>query len=358
MAEIKLENVTKVFEKNVPVVSRVDFTVADREFAVLLGPSGCGKTTLLRMIAGLENMSEGHIYVDGALVDDVPPHKRDIAMVFQNYALYPHMTVYENMAFGLRMRNYRRAEIEDMVMKAADILDIRELLKRKPRQLSGGQRQRVALGRAIVRQPKLFLFDEPLSNLDAKLRVQMRTEIARLVKKLGATVIYVTHDQVEAMTLGEKIVVLSDGEVQQIGNPHDIYHRPENRFVAGFIGTPPMNFFRGKVAVRDGSVILSNHSCAMALDVKYKKYQGEELIVGIRPVDFSFDARGSPLPIMVEMIEPVGGETYVYGKCGDAFFQARVPEGCIPQVARELPLRISPDRLYIFDGKSEKALRA
>jgi multiple sugar transport system ATP-binding protein len=358
MAEIKLENVTKVYEKGVRAVSGVDLVVADREFAVLLGPSGCGKTTILRMIAGLEDMSEGHIYVNGTLVDDVPPHKRDIAMVFQNYALYPHMTVYDNMAFGLRMRNYRQTDIEDMVMKAADILGIRDLLKRKPRQLSGGQRQRVALGRAIVRQPKLFLFDEPLSNLDAGLRIQMRTEISRLHKKLDATVIYVTHDQVEAMTLGEKIIVLSGGEVQQIGGPRDIYHRPDNRFVAGFIGTPPMNFFRGKVAVRDGAVILSNHSCAMALDVKYKKYLGEELIVGIRPADFSFDAAGTLVPIMVEMIEPVGGETYVYGKYGDALFQARVPEGCVPQVARELQLRISPDRLYIFDGKSEKALRA
>jgi len=258
----------------------------------------------------------------------------------------------------LRMRNCQRAEIEDMVTKAADILGIRGLLKRKPRQLSGGERQRVALGRAIVRQPKLFLFDEPLSNLDAKLRVQMRTEIARLVKKLRATVIYVTHDQVEAMTLGQKIVVLSDGAVQQIGDPHEIYHRPENRFVAGFIGTPPMNFFRGKVAVRDGSVILSDHSCALPLDAKYRKYLDEELIVGIRPADFSFDAAGTPVPIMVEMIEPVGSETYVYGKYGDTLFQARVPEGCTPRVACELQLRVSPDRLYIFDGKSERALRA
>ncbi|HID11964.1 MAG TPA: sn-glycerol-3-phosphate ABC transporter ATP-binding protein UgpC, partial [Candidatus Latescibacteria bacterium] len=240
MAEVVLKEVTKVFDGKVVAVDRLNLKVEDREFVVLVGPSGCGKSTTLRMIAGLEEVTEGEIYIDGRLVNDVPPKHRDVAMVFQNYALYPHMTVYQNMAFGLKMRKYPKAEIDRRVREAAEILGITHLLDRKPKALSGGERQRVAVGRAIVRKPKVFLFDEPLSNLDAKLRVQMRAEISKLHAQLGATTIYVTHDQMEAMTMGDRIVVLKDGVVQQVDTPLNLYNRPANRFVAGFIGSPSM----------------------------------------------------------------------------------------------------------------------
>ena len=242
MAQVNLKNVTKIYNGDVLAVDGADFKIPDESFTVLVGPSGCGKSTLLRMIAGLENMTEGEIYIDDERVNDVPPKDRDIAMVFQNYALYPHMTVYKNMAFGLKLRKYSKSETDRRVNEAADILSISHLLNRKPKHLSGGERQRVAVGRAIVRQPKVFLFDEPLSNLDAKLRVQMRMEISRLHDRLNATIIYVTHDQVEAMTMGDQIVVLNEGKIQQIANPGTLYHNPANQFVGGFIGTPPMNF--------------------------------------------------------------------------------------------------------------------
>src|SRR6266403_808102 len=241
MAQVALRNIVKTFDKT-PAVQGIDLDIADREFIVLVGPSGCGKSTTLRMIAGLEEATSGEIYIGDQLVNDVPPKDRDIAMVFQNYALYPHMTVYQNMSFGLRLKKYPKAEIDKRVQEAARILDIKELLERKPRQLSGGQRQRVAMGRAIVRNPKVFLFDEPLSTLDAKLRVQMRTEIKRVHQKVRTTTVYVTHDQVEAMTLADRVVVMNGGRIEQIGAPNDLYHNPKTRFVAGFIGSPTMNF--------------------------------------------------------------------------------------------------------------------
>lgn len=244
MASVKLVNLSKTFEKNVIAVNKANIDIADKEFVILVGPSGCGKSTTLRMIAGLEDITEGEIYIDDRLVNDVPPKDRDIAMVFQNYALYPHMTVYENMAFGLKLRKFPKKEIEARVKEAAEILEIEKLLNRKPKALSGGQRQRVAVGRAIVRKPKVFLFDEPLSNLDAKLRVQMRTEISKLHLKLETTMIYVTHDQMEAMTMGDRIVVMKDGWVQQIDTPLNLYNKPINKFVAGFIGSPAMNFMK------------------------------------------------------------------------------------------------------------------
>src|SRR5574344_1912688 len=255
MAEVKLINVCKVYEGHVLAVDKVNIDVKDREFVVLVGPSGCGKSTTRRMIAGLEDISSGELYIDGKLVNDVPPKDRDIAMVFQNYALYPHMTVYENMAFGLKIRKFPKEEIDQRVKEAAKILDIEELLDRKPKALSGGQRQCVAVGRAIVRKPKVFLFDEPLSNLDAKLRVQMRAEISNLHNRLKATMIYVTHDQVEALTMGDKICVMKDGKVQQIGSPLYLYNHPINKFVAGFIGSPPMNFLSVKISEKGGKIV-------------------------------------------------------------------------------------------------------
>src|SRR6266513_2571809 len=241
MAQVALRKIVKTFDKT-PAVQGIDLDIADREFIVLVGPSGCGKSTTLRMIAGLEEATSGEIYIGDQLVNDVPPKDRDIAMVFQNYALYPHMTVFENMSFGLRLKKFPKAEIKERVQGAARILDITELLDRRPKQLSGGQRQRVAMGRAIVRNPKVFLFDEPLSNLDVKLRVQMRTEIKRVHQKVRTTTVYVTHDQVEAMTLADRVVVMNSGTIEQVGTPHDLYHRPRTRFVAGFIGSPAMNF--------------------------------------------------------------------------------------------------------------------
>ncbi|HQQ17425.1 MAG TPA: sn-glycerol-3-phosphate ABC transporter ATP-binding protein UgpC, partial [Fervidobacterium sp.] len=247
MAQVVLEHVWKVYEGKVEAVKDANFVVEDKEFLVLLGPSGCGKTTTLRMIAGLEEITKGEIKIDGRVVNDVEPKDRDIAFVFQNYALYPHMTVYDNMAFGLKLRKVPKNEIDERVHEAAKILEIESLLDRKPRQLSGGQRQRVAVGRAIVRHPKVFLFDEPLSNLDAKLRVQMRSELKKLHARLEATIVYVTHDQVEAMTMADKIVIMKDGVIQQIGTPYEVYNRPANMFVAGFIGSPAMNFIEGKI---------------------------------------------------------------------------------------------------------------
>ena len=256
MAKVELKNIGKIYDGNVRAVENANIVIDDQEFVVFVGPSGCGKSTTLRMIAGLEEISEGDLYIDGERMNDVPPKDRNIAMVFQNYALYPHMTVYDNMAFGLKIRKVDKQEIERRVHEAARILDIEKLLDRKPKALSGGQRQRVAVGRAIVRNPKVFLFDEPLSNLDAKLRVQMRAEISDLHNRLKATMIYVTHDQVEAMTMGDKIVVMKDGKVQQIGSPLYLYNHPVNKFVAGFIGSPPMNFLNVKVIEKDGGIAI------------------------------------------------------------------------------------------------------
>src|SRR2546421_2557029 len=284
MAQVSLRKVVKYYD-DVEAVSAIDLDIADKEFVVLVGPSGCGKSTTLRMIAGLEDITGGEIAVDGEVVNDVPPKDRDMAMVFQNYALYPHMTVYQNMSFGLRLKHYPKDEIERRVQEAARILDIKELLDRKPRQLSGGQRQRVAMGRAIVRNPKVFLFDEPLSNLDAKLRVQMRTEIKRVHQKVRTTTVYVTHDQVEAMTLADRVVVMNAGRIEQVGPPHDLYHRPKTKFVAGFIGSPAMNFLpAGLTRNGEGLVLRLSNELSFPLPAsqaaRYLPSVGKELLFG------------------------------------------------------------------------------
>src|SRR5580658_3440377 len=285
MAEVVLQNLNKNFDE-VYAVKDVNLSIHDKEFMVLVGPSGCGKTTTLRMVAGLESITSGRILIDDKVINDLPPMDRDIAMVFQNYALYPHMSVYDNMAFGLKMRKFDRADIARRVQEAAEILGIQELLRRKPRQLSGGQRQRVALGRAIVRHPQVFLFDEPLSNLDAKLRVQMRVELKKLHNRLGTTAIYVTHDQVEAMTLGDRVVVMKDGFVQQVGEPLDLYNQPANRFVAGFIGSPAMNFATVNVSEANGSLWAANEGMRIKVPAqiagRVARYVGQTSILGIR----------------------------------------------------------------------------
>ena len=289
MAKVELKGIGKIYDGNVRAVENANIVIEDQEFVVFVGPSGCGKSTTLRMIAGLEEISEGDLYIDGERMNDVPPKDRNIAMVFQNYALYPHMTVYDNMAFGLKIRKVDKQEIERRVQEAARILDIEKLLDRKPKALSGGQRQRVAVGRAIVRNPKVFLFDEPLSNLDAKLRVQMRAEISDLHNRLKATMIYVTHDQVEAMTMGDKIVVMKDGKVQQIGSPLYLYNHPVNKFVAGFIGSPPMNFLNVKVIEKDGGIAVDEGTFVLKptedQQRRLKKYIGKAVFFGIRPED-------------------------------------------------------------------------
>ena len=325
MAQVKLHNVCKIYPGedggDVTAVRDFNLEIADREFIVFVGPSGCGKSTTLRMIAGLEEISEGEVSIDGRVVNDVPPKDRDIAMVFQNYALYPHMSVFDNMAFGLRLRRRPRAEIRQRVQDAAAILGIEALLGRKPKALSGGQRQRVAVGRAIVRQPKVFLFDEPLSNLDAKMRVQMRTEITKLHLKLRATMIYVTHDQVEAMTMGTRIVVMKDGIIQQADSPMRIYHRPANMFVAGFLGSPPMNFFHGVLESSGGSLLFRERGGPTVIDLGSMavpaKALGEGVVLGIRPEHCDLFTGAGPAPAAgfeaeVELVEPMGAETYLY----------------------------------------------
>jgi len=287
MAQVSLKNVSKIFSNGIKVVNELSLGVESKEFMVLVGPSGCGKSTTLRMIAGLEEISQGEIYIGNKLVNDVPAKDRDIAMVFQNYALYPHMTVFGNMAFGLQLRRYPKNEIVQRVNEAADILSIKHLLGRKPRELSGGERQRVAVGRAIVRKPLAFLFDEPLSNLDAKLRVQMRTEIHKLHIRLQTTIIYVTHDQVEAMTMGDRIAVMRQGVIQQVADPITVYDHPKNKFVAAFIGSPPMNFINGKIIKKDGRVYFDEGKIQVKLIESTHKdimpYIGKEVILGIRP---------------------------------------------------------------------------
>src|SRR5246127_5287332 len=297
MAQVVIRNLNKTFD-GVHAVKDVNLEINDKEFVVLVGPSGCGKTTTLRMVAGLESITSGEILIGDRVVNELPPMDRDIAMVFQNYALYPHMNVYDNMAFGLKMRRFGRAEIDARVQAAAEILGIQQQLRRKPRQLSGGQRQRVALGRAIVRHPKVFLFDEPLSNLDAKLRVQMRVEIKKIHARLGTTAIYVTHDQAEAMTLGDRVVVMRDGLVQQVGGPLELYHEPANRFVAGFLGSPAMNFATVKVNRDNGAIWAANAGMQIKAPPEYAdrlgRYVGQEVTLGIRPEDLHVASAADP----------------------------------------------------------------
>jgi multiple sugar transport system ATP-binding protein len=363
MARVDLKNLTKKFE-DVIAVNNMNEVIEDKQFVVLVGPSGCGKTTTLRMIAGLEEVTGGEIYIGDRLVNDVPPKDRDIAMVFQNYALYPHMDVYNNMAFGLKLRKTPKAEIEKRVNNAARILKIEELLKRKPKQLSGGQRQRVALGRAIVRDPKVFLMDEPLSNLDAKLRVQMRTEIAKLHQRLNATIIYVTHDQTEAMTMASKIVIMKDGLVQQTGAPQEVYDHPNNMFVAGFIGSPAMNFI--DVTITD-KMTLKNKQFEMETSSKIKEIIknndliGKEVVVGIRPENLE-DSQFIPeakdtntITANVEVTEPMGAEIYVYVDIDGVLMTARVLPKSKLKSGDVAKLFVDIETIHLFDKKTEKA---
>jgi multiple sugar transport system ATP-binding protein len=363
MAQVVLKDINKFYD-SVHAVKDFNLQIRDREFVVFVGPSGCGKTTTLRMIAGLEAISSGTISIDGTVVNDLAPMDRDIAMVFQNYALYPHMSVYDNMAFGLKMRKFKRKEIAQRVQEAADILGIGDYLKRKPRQLSGGQRQRVALGRAIVRHPRVFLFDEPLSNLDAKLRVQMRVEVKKLHQRLGTTAVYVTHDQVEAMTLGDRVVVMKDGLVQQVGEPLELYNRPANKFVAGFIGSPAMNF--AKVTMMDGSGRLVAKNGGMEIEVpgqladRLRQQAGQQMTLGIRPEDLhvatSADPPGLTFSSKVEVIEQLGSEILLDVRVGEESMVAAVDPTIRAKVAETLQLAVNPARLHFFDAKTEAAV--
>ena len=366
MAKVLLENVYKIYPGDVTAVHDASLEIEDREFVVLVGPSGCGKSTTLRMIAGLEEISRGAIFIDGKKVNDVPPKDRDIAMVFQNYALYPHMTVYNNMAFGLKLRKYPKAEIHRRVMEAADILGIADYLERKPKALSGGQRQRVAVGRAIVLKPKAFLFDEPLSNLDAKMRVQMRAEISKLHHSLQSTMIYVTHDQIEAMTMGDRIVVMKDGWIQQVATPLDLYNRPVNQFVAGFIGSPPMNFFPGTVRRAGECMVFDEGTFQVPIPepaaAKLAPRQGEELVMGVRPEDV--DEReavpgAEPARVVratVEMVEMMGAEIYLTAGTGRNSFTARVDASCRRQVGDPVEMVLNMDKAHFFGGPEGRSL--
>jgi multiple sugar transport system ATP-binding protein len=360
MAQVVLKELNKKYD-DVHAVKDVNLHIRDKEFIVLVGPSGCGKSTTLRMVAGLEEISAGEIVIGDRVVNDLPPKDRDIAMVFQNYALYPHMTVYDNMAFGLKMRKFPKAEIEKRVQDAADILGIRELLKRKPRQLSGGQRQRVAVGRAIVRHPQVFLFDEPLSNLDAKLRVQMRVELKRLHDRLETTAIYVTHDQVEAMTLGDRVVVMKDGWIQQVGEPLELYGRPANRFVAGFIGSPAMNFAEAVVTEDAGQLSVSNPGLRIpvppARTERLRAYKGQSITIGVRPEDLQIATNGrAAFDALVEVVEPLGSEILLDVKVGPHVIVARVDPTVRAKVHETIRLAVDPERLHFFDPKTEAAI--
>ncbi len=361
MAQVVVRNVDKIFDNGFHAVKKVDFIAEDKEFVILVGPSGCGKSTTLRMIAGLEEISSGEIMIGDKVVNDIPPKNRDIAMVFQNYALYPHMTVYNNMAFALQLRKTKKELIDETVKEAAELLEIEELLDRKPKQLSGGQRQRVALGRAIVRKPKVFLFDEPLSNLDAKLRVQMRAEIIKLHKKLDTTIIYVTHDQVEAMTMADKMVVMKDGLIQQIDSPLNVYNKPLNLFVAGFIGSPSLNTFKGKIKEEKSKLIFKNENFTVETgpNATLKKYIDKDIIMGIRPEDI-YDAefdRMAEFPQKVdtvcEVVEPMGNEFIVFLQTGNSSLVARFDPKKLPKIDEKIAVSFDMQRAYFFDIESE-----
>ena len=356
MADVSLQDVRKTYAGGVDAVKGISLDIPDGSFCVLVGPSGCGKSTLLRMVAGLETISGGEVKIADRVVNQVEPADRDIAMVFQNYALYPHMSVYDNMAYGLRNRGTPKDEIEKRVKEAARILAIEPFLARKPRALSGGQRQRVAMGRAIVRKPQVFLFDEPLSNLDAKLRVQMRVEIKRLQRSLGVTSIYVTHDQVEAMTLSDKLVVMSGGQIEQVGTPADVYRRPETRFVATFIGSPPMNILPGRVE-GPSRVSVGGQMIAVA-DMREGLTQGSAIEVGLRPEDVQ--AGGAPgfssLTMDVDFVEELGATQLFHGKVAGAEFVVQASTGQIPADTRSLTLSISPANVHLFDPQTTKRL--
>ena len=364
MAGVTLKDVVKVYDGGVKVVDRFNMEISDREFVVLVGPSGCGKSTTLRMIAGLEEISSGKISIGGKLMNKVAPKDRDIAMVFQSYALYPHMTVFENMAFALKMRKLPKATIADKVRRAADVLGIGSEMHKRPRQLSGGQRQRVALGRAIVREPQCFLFDEPLSNLDAKLRVEMRAEIKRLHLTLGSTTVYVTHDQEEAITLGDRVVVMNDGVVQQCASALDIYHHPANRFVAGFLGTPPMNFFEGRLIENSGRLFFDEGSGTLPVParatsaLRARLANDPHVVLGVRPEALApapaarFAAADSQLSMKVWLVQPLGAKMDVYLQTAHhprvvAHVDASA-DGAAPAVGDTLPLAVDMERAHFF----------
>ncbi len=375
MAKVVIENLVKVYPEpggpGVTAVHGINLEVHDREFMVLVGPSGCGKSTTLRMIAGLEEITAGTISIDGRMVNEVLPKDRDIAMVFQNYALYPHMTVYENMAFGLKLRKFPKPEIDARVREASAMLGLDSYLQRKPKALSGGQRQRVAVGRAIVRKPKVFLFDEPLSNLDAKMRVETRAEISKLHARLGATMIYVTHDQVEAMTMGDRICVMRDGHIMQVAEPLSLYNQPANLFVAGFIGSPPMNFFRGSI-VRSGDglqfveVVDRGRGISIVLDdrlaARASSHVGKPVVFGIRPenvhdtLTLGKPDPGRTLDVTVEVSEPMGAETYLYLNAGATSFTARVRPTDRFDVDQQIRVTFDLAHAHLFDAESERTL--
>jgi multiple sugar transport system ATP-binding protein len=363
MSQVVIRNANKKYG-DVHAVKDVNLQIRDKEFMVFVGPSGCGKTTTLRMVAGLEAITSGDILIGDRIVNELPPMDRDIAMVFQNYALYPHMSVYDNMAFGLKMRKFEKAEIEKRVKRASEILAISELLGRKPRQLSGGQRQRVALGRAIVRDPKVFLFDEPLSNLDAKLRVQMRVELKKLHERLGTTAIYVTHDQVEAMTLGDRVVVMKDGWVQQVGEPLELYNSPANKFVAGFIGSPAMNFANVTVSEQNGALYAENKGLRIKLpDATAQRLRAQsvrDVTLGIRPEDLTIAGPSDPADLcfdgLIEVTEQLGSEIILDMTVGDGMMVASVEPTVKCKVHDTLRLAMRPSRLHVFDAKTELAI--
>ncbi len=366
MADLQLKNITKRYPNGFVGASDITLDIEDKEFIILVGPSGCGKSTTLRMIAGLEEISEGELYIGGKLMNDVAPKDRDIAMVFQNYALYPHMTVYDNMAFALKLRKTPKDEIKKRVEEAAKILEIEHLLDRKPAALSGGQRQRVAMGRALVRSPKVFLMDEPLSNLDAKLRVAMRTEIKKLHHKLQTTFIYVTHDQIEAMTMGTRIVVLKDGFVQQVDTPATLYSEPCNLFVAGFIGSPQMNFVDAELSEKDGSVYATFGENTIKVPegktAPLKDYIGKTVVLGIRPEDIHDDEgfiAAKPDGVCsayVEVTELLGSETYLYLKISDTQFTAKVNQRSNAKIEDTIKVCFDTNKLHIFDKETELAI--
>jgi len=365
MANVTLKNICKDYDKGNRAVTDVTIEIKDKEFVVLVGPSGCGKSTTLRMIAGLEEITSGELLIDGKIMNSIPPKDRDIAMVFQNYALYPHMSVFDNISFGLKIRKFSKEEIIKRVNEAAKILGLEDYLKRKPKELSGGQRQRVALGRAIVRQPKVFLFDEPLSNLDAKLRVQMRTEIAKLHKKLDATIIYVTHDQIEAMTMGDRIVVMNKGFVQQVAPPIELYQKPVNKFVAGFIGSPAMNFISGTIS-KNGELLFTSDKGSLIFNIpksdelRLSNYDGKKTWIGIRPEDIYHSSANNvdtsdfaKINVNIDLVEPMGNETFVYFSLDDILITARISarDNSVFQTNSVFAVELS--KIIYFDSDSE-----
>ena len=362
MADVVLDKIRKAYGSNV-VIESLDLAIRDQEFMVLVGPSGCGKSTALRMIAGLEEITGGTISIGGRVVNDVPPKNRDIAMVFQSYALYPHMTVQENLEFGLKIRKTPKDEMARRVQEAAEILGITEFLERKPKQLSGGQRQRVAVGRAIVRKPAVFLFDEPLSNLDAKLRVQMRAEISKIQKTLKTTTVYVTHDQIEAMTMGHRIAIMRLGKLQQVGTPLEVYEQPANLFVAGFIGTPPMNFVPATLV--DGGATVAASGFRLPVPEAWRAAtangDGRKVVLGIRPENIREASRGGAtvqITALVEFVEPLGHEVIVHGRVGDDLLVAKTDPHRSPEMGAHFPLVIEADAIHLFDAATEQRLTA